>query len=763
MSDKEPRDEEEAFEFGPYRLEAGLLLRDGTRVPLTPKLVAALTLLVRRAGRIVTREEISQELWPDTFVSETNLAKNISMLRKVLDDTADEPRYIETLARVGYRFVAPVARAVPGASPAVAAEAAARPIPRKLWAALGVVVVLGVAGFFAFRYETKAPSSRRPIVAVLGFQNLSSRPEKRWLSTALSEMFGAELAAGERVLTIPGEDVARAKLDLGLPDADTYGRDTLAKVRGAVGADFVLVGSYLMVGDPGRVRVDLRLQDAKTAESVLARTETGDESDLFALVERSGAALRERLHATGLSEVEIRRARASFPTNPEALRLLSLGVEKLRLLEPASARDLLEKAAALTPENPMVHASLSFAFSTLGYEAKAKREAGLAYEKREGLSRQEQLGVEARYFEAKRSWEEALDIRRALFRLFPEDLDLGLKLAADQTEAGQPRNALRTIAALRALPEPAGGDPRIDLAEAAAASGLTEYLRAAERAGEASRKARAGGRAALAARADTYQGFALTRLGKRDEAAKVLESARATLLRVGDRAAASRAGNSLGILLNDRGDFRRAEELLESCRHDSEEIGDRKGTAWALANLGNSFYGRGDGARARPYYERSLAIDREIEDSTGTASMLLNLSNISADDGDRPGAVKLLEEAAAFSRRSGEKTTHGSVLTSLAQLCFEGGDLARAQTLQTEALTLARAGGYERLAGYALHGLGDVALARGDLAEARARYREALTGREKAGEKGTSAESRLALARGALEEGKAEEAVSAAR
>jgi eukaryotic-like serine/threonine-protein kinase len=98
-----------------------------------------------------------------------------------------------------------------------------------------------------------APAASEPIkvrrsVAVMGFQNLSGRPEEAWLSTALSEMLTTELAAGEKLRTVPGENVAQMKIDLSLPDADSYGQETLQEIHKNLNADNVVLGSYIPLG-----------------------------------------------------------------------------------------------------------------------------------------------------------------------------------------------------------------------------------------------------------------------------------------------------------------------------------------------------------------------------------------------------------------------------------------------------------------------------------------------------------------------------------
>lgn len=98
------------YEFGPFRLEAAehLLLRDGEAIPLQPKAFDLLLVLVKHHGHLLTKDELLKAVWPDTVVEEVNLANNISILRKALADGANGQRFIETIPRRGYRFVAPV-------------------------------------------------------------------------------------------------------------------------------------------------------------------------------------------------------------------------------------------------------------------------------------------------------------------------------------------------------------------------------------------------------------------------------------------------------------------------------------------------------------------------------------------------------------------------------------------------------------------------------------------------------------------------------
>src|ERR1051325_5413689 len=98
------------YEFGKFRCDPGehLLLREGKPISLAPKAFEILVVLIESNGRLLTKEELMQKVWPGTFVEEANLTINISALRKVLGDTTGNQQFIETVPKRGYRFLAPV-------------------------------------------------------------------------------------------------------------------------------------------------------------------------------------------------------------------------------------------------------------------------------------------------------------------------------------------------------------------------------------------------------------------------------------------------------------------------------------------------------------------------------------------------------------------------------------------------------------------------------------------------------------------------------
>lgn len=156
-----------------------------------------------------------------------------------------------------------------------------RKLRRAVLVALSTVAVLAALatlGWMGARLRTSlrkattetsiSPPNRRSI-AVLGFKNATGRRDAAWVSTALSEMVTTELAAGGRLRTIPEESVARTRADLSLPEADSFAKDTLARIRADIGADLVVLGSYVANQAGDAVRVDLRVQEPSNGEQSL--------------------------------------------------------------------------------------------------------------------------------------------------------------------------------------------------------------------------------------------------------------------------------------------------------------------------------------------------------------------------------------------------------------------------------------------------------------------------------------------------------------
>jgi tetratricopeptide (TPR) repeat protein len=642
------------------------------------------------------------------------------------------------------------------------------------WAWLAIPAILLVAiGFNSARLRNwfshpSAQSQRsssasvkpRRSVAVVGFKNLSGKPDKAWISTALAEMLSTELAAGEQMRTIPGENVARMKHDLSLQDTDSFGQETLHKIRKNLGTDVVVVGSYLAMGDnqKGKLRVDFQVQDAVAGETVASISETGTEGELLDLISRSGTNLREKLGIGKIAGAGGPDLRASLPTNTEAARLYAEGLAKLRVLDALEARDLLQRAVVADPANAPSHAALAEAWWSLGYEAKAAAEAKQALGLSQNLSREERLFIEGRYNELSRQWSKAIEIYQTLTNFFPDNLEYGLRLAASQRSAGEGNSALSTIEQLKELPSPAGEDARIDLAESHAAAAVSDFKRAEAAAGRATVKGKAQQMQLLVAQSRSAQGGALERLGQLEAATAALQEAQTLFTAAGDQVGAANALSLKGHVFYDKGDFNGALNAYQDAFAVFRKLGNRLRQATSLNNIGNVYYDQGDLLHAKQYYEQSIDAYREVDDKAGLAGGLGNLANVLDSMGELQQSLKMQQAGLAAFREIGDQRGTASTLANLGNLLLEIGDLDGAQERYAEALDLHRRTGYKRGTAYAISGQADVLVQRGDLNQARQKAEEAANIRRELGEKVNIALSEMQLANIALEEGRDAEA-----
>ncbi len=570
-------------------------------------------------------------------------------------------------------------------------------------------------------------TSGRRSIAVLGFKNLSAHPDSGWLSTALSEMLTTELSASAKLRIIPGEDVAQTRVNLALSDSDSFSRATLRRIYANLGSDFVVVGSYMEVEEgSSQLRLDMRLQDAALGDTVAVAAASGNESDLSGLIARAALSLRQQLGMGTPSAAEENSAKASLPGNAEAVRLYSEGLQRQRLYDFQGARELLQKAVFADPKFALAHLALSDLWASLGDSPRAQDEAKKALDLSAGLSREQSLMIAARYYEASHQWDKAIEIRRALFDFFPDNLDHGLQLVNTQSAAGKGTDSLETIATLRKLPGPDRNDPRIDLSESLAANVVSDYKRQSTAASEAVKKAKAIGARLLVARARMIEARAYMDMGQKDKVAPALSEAQEIFRALGDRFHAARTLQQVALAYYYQGKLDEARKTYEQALAIQRELGNRSNQAKVLNGIALVLQDQNDLDGAQQYYLEALAICREIDDRAMTGTILGNLAGIEFNQGNFQGAKAHLQESLDIARRVGEKSGIALELENLAEVFAAEGNLHAAASMLEEAVQISRKTGKNRDLTTILIDRGDLQLSLGELSLARSSYQEAL-------------------------------------
>jgi eukaryotic-like serine/threonine-protein kinase len=629
------------------------------------------------------------------------------------------------------------------------------------------------------RLRVPRPTPRRT-AAVLGFANLSGLPEVAWISVALSEALGALLAcpaeepAGRTpaLRILGGGRVERMKLELPLPfpepvaarpGAPQLKKSVLARIRKSLGADLVMYGSYLALGEKarGQLRLELVLRDAATGRVLGTLSRSGTESDLQDMASRAASEIRGLLGLAEPSAADLEAARSMLPARPDALRPYCEGLLRLWQLDALGACDPLKKAVAAEPAHPLPHAALAEVWLRLGYGVRAKEAGRRAFELGSHLPRQSLLRIEACYRTAAREQDKAEEVLRRLASAYPDEPDYVLELAEAQLVAGRAREALASVEALRRA-ENGSAEPRLDRLEARAAGALGDVRRQQEAAARAAAGALAREARIEAAEARLTEADAWARLGEPKKAAAAVSEARRTFTQAGERLGVARAlaaAADLQLAQQALPEARRTyEEILAVCR----EAGEKAMLAWSLTHLGRVLQKQGHATAARKKLDEALASFREIDDNRGFTAALCTIAAIAWQQGDLAGSRKMYEEAGVIARESGDLAGRAESLEALGRIQLARDQPAEADRRWREALSLGLQRGDLLAQERCRLALAELELEERGAAPAEPMVREALAALPKEGASEEEAWSEALLGRCLLERGEAAEACRAA-
>jgi TolB-like protein/tetratricopeptide (TPR) repeat protein len=369
------------YQFGPFELDAAehRLMRGGVEVPLQLKVFETLCVLVENAGRLVKKEDLLQQVWPDTAVEENNLNKNVSTLRKALGERATGQSYIETVPRLGYRFVAPVTSSSVGP-----------PLPEP---------------------DVSA-------IAVLPFADMSPGRDQDYLCEGLAEELTNALTQidGLRVAA----RIASFQFRSAGADVRTVGRQ--------LGVGTLLDGSVQKSHD--RLRVTVQLVEVATGYHRWSQRFDGTLDDVFAIQDEIAESTVASLRGTVLSPGE-KQALVRPHTGATAYEYYLRGLQHLHRLTRAdleTSGEMFERAieqdANYSPAwagLAMVHAGLYEWFGNSENDlVNAERASHRALELAPGLAEAHvargcALSLSGRYEEAAKEFEEAIRLNPNLF------------------------------------------------------------------------------------------------------------------------------------------------------------------------------------------------------------------------------------------------------------------------------------------------------------------------------------------------------------
>jgi TolB-like protein/DNA-binding winged helix-turn-helix (wHTH) protein/Tfp pilus assembly protein PilF len=387
-----PRPMQRVMRFGVYQCDsrAATLSRNGIKIRLSDQPFRLLTILLDRRGELVTRQELRELLWPHAAFGEFDDGLNtaINKVRAALDDPADNPRFIETVPRRGYRFIAPVEvlsqaagqersesaqiPAVPArsgdsiadATPAASVPVIPSSIPHgnvaRIRAGAAALALIGaVVAFVWWRGRERrisAEAVRIQSIAVLPFDNFSADPSQSYFADGMTEELITDLGELGSLRVTSRASVMRYR----------NAPEPVRQIRDDLGVDAVVEGSVVRSGD--KVRVDARLVDTADDRQLWAQSFTQSEQDIIALQDDIARAVAQRIEVAIDSSVRA-RLRNPRPVNAEAYEAYLHGTTYMAHHSDADllkSLDYFRHAVEIDPTLAIAYAAEAQAYCYLG-------------------------------------------------------------------------------------------------------------------------------------------------------------------------------------------------------------------------------------------------------------------------------------------------------------------------------------------------------------------------------------------------------------
>jgi len=410
------------YEFGPFRMDPDkqTLLRENVAVPVTPKAFETLLVLVRRSRDVVSKEDLLKEVWPDSFVEESNLSQNIFLLRKALGDTAENRQYIVTLPGRGYRFAVSV-RTVTEQGEALVAQGRTRtqivieeneaetdhalkalPIPQRpgagrkfLFSAAVVAVLLALGAFLLIRNRRPANLDEKDSILVADFVNTTGDPV---FDDTLRQGMEVQLEQSPSLSLVSEDSIRQALRLMGQsPDARLTGQ-TAREVCERTGSSAVLEGSIKPLGS--EYVLDLRSVNCRTGENIDdEQVQVARKEDALDAVTRMARGFRARAGESVAALAKHDTPLADATTSSlEALKSYSMGWKIAASQGGETAIPFFQRAVEIDPSFAVAYASLGLMYGSTGSSELATENVTRAYELRDRASDKERFFITAYYF-----------------------------------------------------------------------------------------------------------------------------------------------------------------------------------------------------------------------------------------------------------------------------------------------------------------------------------------------------------------------------
>ncbi|MGO9515988.1 MAG: winged helix-turn-helix domain-containing protein [Candidatus Korobacteraceae bacterium] len=402
MSPSESPKLKELYEFGPFRVdpEKEILLRAGEPVPLTPKTFQILLVLVRHSHEVVSKDDLMKAVWPDTFVEEANLSRNVFMLRKALGETPQDHRYIVTVPGRGYRLAEDVHLVPEQELCIVAAEHAKVQVQVEetkpwVWISLSSILLIAVAvGTFWFFRHPRTLLSRKDTVVLADFANSTGDPV---FDSTLRQGLAVQLEQSP-FLGLISEQRIQHTLRLMGRSADARLTPELAReICERTGSAVVLEGSISPLGR--EYVVGLRARSCHTGDILDDElVQATKKEDVLNALTRVASRFRARA-GESLSSIEKHNTPLAEATTDslEALDIYTAAWRAHYTNGAIAALPLFQRATQIDPNFAMAHAALGRMYADLDESDLASASISRAWQLRDRTTDPEKFFIAANY------------------------------------------------------------------------------------------------------------------------------------------------------------------------------------------------------------------------------------------------------------------------------------------------------------------------------------------------------------------------------
>jgi tetratricopeptide (TPR) repeat protein/DNA-binding winged helix-turn-helix (wHTH) protein len=415
----------------------------GIEQRLRQKSFQVLLYLIENRRRVVSKGELFDAIWNDAAVTEDTLVQSVVEIRKALGDDPRSPRFVRTMPKSGYRFVAPIDdepsdgsvmefESVQHVEVELAEESDERtsllPLTRDRVAMIVVALVAIGIVLSALRHgraggaeTTGAP--RRTTVAVMFFDKRNGGTDVDWLREGLSDMLITQLSRSNSLSVVSREQLAALLKRRDLDSTRTIPIAQQLEIARQAKATRLITGTYVQLG--GKIRIDAQLHDVSDGKVLGGESIVGGPDELLTRIDNFSSALASRLAVPDGHPVHLAEA---MTDNLEAYRLYSLGVERAQGLHNQEAIALFDQALALDPDFAMAHARIGYAYGVTDIQTeRAKPYLDRALQLRDRLGEKDRLNVEAWRAIVDNHFGTAIEILRSAIARYPTEAEAYLR------------------------------------------------------------------------------------------------------------------------------------------------------------------------------------------------------------------------------------------------------------------------------------------------------------------------------------------------